>query len=462
MTQNNSQGFFYKLLFLDRAEFLKLIIGGILFFSIIGAYTLTQELKYGIFSAIVTPYHIPTAKLLAFVILFPAIILDGYLVDRFQRYQLVILYTFIFGVIGVFFTFFLSHPEIGINNTKQDVGRIFGWAFFLYVEAFAPFLLGVFWAFMNSIHNPKNAQKTYGFIVATSKVGGIVVTSFAYLFLSQQKLLSISLDGTKRIQIILLLASSLLLFASFFLSIMIKKLNLSAFKGYHTKINEKTKKTGVWIGIQLLLKNRYVLGIFLLVFLADILAEILNYKRILISVKSSQAANNELSYMLAKLYLQMFYMQFLGFAISLIFTNSLMRFLGTRFCMFIMPIFTLIFALTYILTGIDTIIIWLYIVIKAMYYTIGAPVRESLYIVTNKDIQFKAKFVIDALGIKLARNTGQAFNYMTNMLSKFQGQFASMLATNILFITIPIVWVVVAYFVGNTYNGAIKKDKVIA
>ncbi len=111
-----------------------------------------------------------------------------------------------------------------------------------------------------------------------------------------------------------------------------------------------------------------------------------------------------------------------------------MRVLGTRVCVFIMPTLTLILALVYIITGIDSIIIWLYIVIKAMSYTIGTPIRESLYIVTDKDIQFKAKFAIDALGIKLARNTGQVFNYITNVVSKNYGQLFSVLTTSTLFI----------------------------
>ena len=461
MHKNHLQNFLYRLFSLDNTEILKLIIGGVLFFAIIGSYTLVQELKYGIFSIIVGPYYIPAAKLLAFAVLLPAIMLDGYLVDHFKRYQLVILYTFIFGAIGILFTFLFIHPEIGIGNTKQDIGRIFGWMFFLYAEAFAPFLLGVFWAFMNSIHNPKNAQKTYAFITSASKIGGISTTLFAYFFLSDYRLFYIDLDGATKLQLILLLSSLLLLFASLFLILTIKKLNLDTFKGYHTAIDETLKKTGVWIGIKLLLRNRYVLGIFLLVLLADIIAEVVNYKRILIVI-GSKAAGGELRHVVAKLYLQLFYMHLVGLCISLFLTNSVMRFLGTRVCVFIMPVFTLIFAITYIMTGIDSVIVWLYIMIKALHYTIGTPVRESLYIITSKDIQFKAKFVIDALGIKLARNSGQALNYTANIMGKYCGQFSSMLFTNVVFIIIPIAWIVTSYFVSSTYTKNLKENRIIS
>jgi ATP/ADP translocase len=461
MSQAKSQNILYQLTHLDRTELLKLIVGGILFFTIIASYSLIQELKYGIFSLIVGPTYIPIAKLITFSILFPAILLDGCLVDHFKRYQLVILYTFIFGVIGLVFSYFFAHPEIGVGNVEQCNHRLFGWLFFLYAEAYTPFLLGVFWAFMNSIHNPKNAKKTYGFIVSISKLGGVIAALSAYLFLTKYRFISTNIDSTSKLQLIILTSSLLLLFASLFLTTMVKRMNKDVFKGYHTTIKESVKKTGALAGIKILFKSRYVLGVFLIAFFADIIAEILNYKRILIVVKS-QTVDMEMSQMIAKMYLQIFFMHLLGLCISLFFTNSIMRFLGMRVCLFIMPIFTVIFAVLYILTGIDSIIIWLYIIIKSMYYTIGTPIRESLYIITSKDIQFKAKFVVDALGTKLARNAGQGLNYTTNVIGKYYGSFFSALSMNALFLLVPAVWMIVAYFTGKTYAKNLKEDKVIS
>ncbi|WP_242507894.1 hypothetical protein [Rickettsiales endosymbiont of Peranema trichophorum] len=214
------------------------------------------------------------------------------------------------------------------------------------------------------------------------------------------------------------------------------------------------------MGISLLFKNRYVLGIFLLVFLADTITEVLNYKRVL-TVVNSKSQHQELDQMIGQLYLQLLYMHLLGLFMSIFLTNSIMRLLSIKICTFIMPISTLIFTLAYIVTGFDGIMIWLYIVIKAMYYTIGAPIRESLYIVTSKDIQFKAKFVIDALGIKLARNTGQALNYASNIMNKHYGPILAMSVINSLFIFMIVIWIITAYFVGSTYSKTIKKNQII-
>lgn len=451
----------YNLFTLERLEVFKLFMGGVLFFAIVGANTITQELKLGIFSTIIGPYQIPVAKFISVLLLIPFVILDGYLVDQFKRHNLLMLYTFIFGFIGLIFTYLISHPEIGLANTQPSIDRMFGWTFFFYVEAFTPFLIGVFWALMNSMHNPQNAQKTYGFIVSMSKLGGILVTMISYLFLANNNLSVLKIEGVRKIQIIMLVAALLLLFASAFLALMFKKLDISTLQGYSIEESKtKNQKTGVWMGIKLLVTNKYVSGIFLLIFLSDIMSECISFKRILLMSKN-RPVDSTLSDMLAQLYLQLSYMHSIGLGISLFLTNGLLRFFGTRFCVFIMPVMTLLFVVTYLISGTDTVIIWLYILFRALHYTIGTPVRESLYIVTSKDIQFKAKFVIDAIGSKAAKGTGQCLNYIVTILNKFYGQFTAAFVNNIVFIIVPMLWILVTYLISNAYHDTIKKNKFI-
>ncbi len=452
----------HQLYHLDQDERMKLAIGGVLFFFIIGAYTLCEEMKYGIFSLIVGTYYIPVAKMLSFIILIPAIVLDGYLVDRVKRHQLLILYCLLFASLGIIFSIFLSLPTIGIANNIANPTRIIGWLFFLYVEGFSPFLIGVFWAFMNSVHQPEHAKKTYGFIVSCSKLAGIFFAVFAASFFYHHNFLIYNFDLTKKISLIILLASLLLIAGALFLYLTIKKLNINTFTGYYTNVVEETsKKTGMLLGLSLLLKNKYVLGIFLIVFLGDIVSEIINYKRVLLIVSTKEQAK-DLALVLSSLYSQISYMHLIGLALSLFFTNSIMRFINTRICIFIMPVFTFILSLTYIITGIDSLIIWLYIIIKAMYYTIGTPIRESLYIVTSKDIQFKAKFTIDAIGQKLAKNTGHAINLSTNILSNLYRPIYGLLSINFMILVIPILWIIASYFVGKKYKYTLDNKQIIS
>ena len=203
-----------------------------------------------------------------------------------------------------------------------------------------------------------------------------------------------------------------------------------------------------------------------MIFIGDTLVEVVNYKRLLIvmnDVTSKTSGANNIASFAAKMFMQISIMHLLGFVISFFLTNSIMRFIGTRFAIFISPILAALFFLIYFITGLDYLVIWLYVVMKAMAYTINAPIRESLYIVTSKDIQFKAKFTIDAVGLKLSRSTGHVFNHFNvHSISKLYGVTGSALANNIFFSTMVVIWLVSSYFVSNIYHKAIKGNKIIS
>ena len=95
--------------------------------------------------------------------------------------------------------------------------------------------------------------------------------------------------------------------------------------------------------------------------------------------------------------------------------------------------------------------------IRSIHYAFSYPVRESLYILTVRDIKFKSKSWIDAFGSKFAKSTGSMFNFMTEGLSIplfFTAQI-------FLFSGIIGVWVVVAYLLGTRFEKAVARNEVI-
>ena len=62
--------------------------------------------------------------------LVPAILGYSYLVDKLRRYQLLSFYSILYGIMGLFFAYLLSHPVIGLTNTVSSPDRIFGWVFY--------------------------------------------------------------------------------------------------------------------------------------------------------------------------------------------------------------------------------------------------------------------------------------------------------------------------------------------
>src|SRR5579872_5598527 len=151
-------GFFNE----PKEERIKYTLLSLAFFFLIAGYTVAKELKDTVFISVVGRTYTPQVKMLALLVLIPAIFLYSQLVDRLRRYQLLMFYTALFGVIGLYFAYLIGHPTIGLSNTQSSPDRLFGWLFYFFVEGYTPFLVSVFWAFANSVSSPEGAKKNYG------------------------------------------------------------------------------------------------------------------------------------------------------------------------------------------------------------------------------------------------------------------------------------------------------------
>src|SRR5690606_27251498 len=140
---------------------LKLALLTLAFFCVSGAYTGAKELKDSVLSAIVGRQFIPQAKVLFLVIMVRALFVYSRLVAALGRCNLLCFYACSYGIVGLILAVYLGHPTIGLLNTKADPSRWFGWIFYFFVEAYSPFVVGVFWSFANSVSSPEEAKKNY-------------------------------------------------------------------------------------------------------------------------------------------------------------------------------------------------------------------------------------------------------------------------------------------------------------
>ncbi|WP_323722279.1 hypothetical protein [Candidatus Fokinia crypta] len=194
----------------------------------------------------------------------------------------------------------------------------------------------------------------------------------------------------------------------------------------------------------------------------DAIGEVINYQRLSLmfnQAKSSSSFNDDkIVDLVSTIYSQIAYMQLIAFILSFFIANGLLRFIGIRRSLFIVPIFVGIGITLYFLTGMQQLIICLYVALYALNYSIGTPVRESLYIVTDRDVQVKSKFVIDACAVKMSRSLSHGFNYcnVQYILSAF-GKRASIFANNAFMLGFCAIWLCTAYFMGKAYDAKSKE-----
>lgn len=452
----------FKSLFdVEPHERLKLLFLSVTFFFIIGSYTIIKELKDSIFVAVVGREYINYAKPLSMLILVPAILFYSLLVDRLRRYHLLYVYSILYGIVGLIFAFLLQHPTIGLINTQASPHRLFGWLLYFFYEGYSPFMVGVFWAFANSITNPEEAKKNYGLMVSGSKLGGMLSAALALFILSHSSPLKcyISSDVAQH-QLLLIFSSVIVLFVPFVIMALMKNVSGRYLHGYEAayQVEKERKKsgeekTGFWAGLTMFIKYPYLLGIFCMVFFYELINVVLNYQRLGIA----QAHSTSVSEVSCALFRIIFYTHLIGFIISLLGTKTLMNRLGERLCLIIIPLVTGLLLFYFMINYTGSGLLTVFIIMRAINYGFSYPVRESLYIPTVKEIKFKSKSWIDGFGTKFAKSGGSTFNIFVEYL----GQSLFFLSYSIFFICIIFIWTIAAFLLGKKFEKAVVNNDVI-
>jgi AAA family ATP:ADP antiporter len=419
-----------------------------------------RPLKMAIFSKMVGASSIPTAKLFSLLFIIPMILFYSVLVDVLRRHQLVYWFTLFHGIIGIIFYFLISHPVYGIQDTFASPDRWTGWAFYFFMESFDAFFATTFWAFADSICNPKDARNYYGYIVAGSKIGGILGGSGLYFAISMT-------SASTHLSLIpgsLLVGSCALFAAAFSIYILRKNVSRGYMHGYEVVYQlEKTKakESRSWFeiltspidGLVLIIKNPYVMGIFSLVMFYEVTVVIFDFMLAL----SADATYSTVGGMAG--YYASYYMIYnlIGLPVSILGTTPILRILGLRASLFVFPIMCIGFLVVTLIWPTTGVIFWVLVGLRAFNYALNHPTREVLYIPTTKEIKFKAKAWTDAFGSRIAKSFGSIFNASLQTISPV----AAMISSLGLCLGLTSLWVVIAYFLGRTLQDTIDNKKII-
>jgi AAA family ATP:ADP antiporter len=227
------------------------------------------------------------------------------------------------------------------------------------------------------------------------------------------------------------------------------------------KVKHGESETGIFAGLSMLIKYPYVLGIFCMVYFYEMVTTVLSIMRVGIA----EGASNSMSGTSAYLFEIIFYTHAVGLVISLIGTGTLVRLLGEKWSLILIPITSGLF-LAYFMSSYIAFCAWCastqalkvgYIGLKAINYAFSQPVRECLYIPTVKEIKFKSKSWIDAFGSKVGKTSGATFSHFAACMG--DGAFFSFHAA--FFGLITFTWITIAYLLGRRFEDAVSKNEVI-
>lgn len=462
----------------DRHERMKTWLLTLAFALLIGAYTIERELKDSIFTLLVGKNYLGDAKYWAFLLLIPFIFLYSRMVDRLQRWQLLYCYSAFFASGTLVFAYLLGHPTIGMANTAVGPDRWLGWAFYFFVEGFQPFLVSLFWAFANSVFSPDEVKSSYVSLVAGSKFGGMITAGVGCWYMRQVSAGSIVMSHAASHQLLLCIASVLLLLVFAVIWYLMHVVPMSYFHGYEAAYKADVKHEqaarrkvtdvmsrffeSVFSGIRVFYQYPYAFGIFSIIFFWEVINVAFNY----VKIGVVQAANTTSSGLTAGLLEQMFYVHLAGLLIVLVGTRWIITMLGERRSLMFIPTITGLLIAYCLIDQSPEAVLLAVVIMRSIHYGISYPLRESLYIPTTKEIRFKSKSWIDAFGGKFAKLAGAQYNVAMRKLSEqvsagfLRPELLSQ-ASGVFFAVIVGSWVFAAHLLGKRYEKVVENNEVI-
>uniref|UniRef100_A0A7S4B8I1 ADP,ATP carrier protein n=2 Tax=Chrysotila carterae TaxID=13221 RepID=A0A7S4B8I1_CHRCT len=371
---------------------------------IVGVYWMMRSLKDSVFATTVGLEYQPTAKMLSLVVVTVMLFFYNKLVDMVPRDQL--FKVICCGYSGVFLAtaFVLQSSTHGLYGSDGKAlpaspDRLVGWVHYFAIESYGSLVVSLFWQYTNSQMNLKEAKAQYGLIVAGGQVGAI---SGCTLVVSSKTF------GVAELYYfggLLTLTPPIIVY--FYLKRFPPIVALSSAPGAAAK----RVAPGFLEGLRLLFRHPYVLGIFAVSALFEVIATILDYQMKVLGKASHNSTADFASFM----------GQF-GQAtnsVSLIFsvvgTSFVIRNLGLRLTLMLFPA-TLVVVIGLVYSSPSMwVLFWVMVTIKGLSYALNNPSKEMLYMVTTDSIKFKAKSWIDVFGGRASKAMGSV---VTNAFKK--------------------------------------------
>lgn len=445
----------------EKEEFKKFLRMGVIFALMIGVYWTLRPLKDAVFIQLVDKLQLPFAKTVSVIALLPLVIFYTKLLEKTSREKMLVILPVFYGVAVVVFSFLMmwfqapaetiaSRPFFFLAATK-----VVGYLFYVFVESFGSLVIALFWAFATDTTNAGAAKKGFPLVVAIGQMGGII---FPYTIGGLPHRLGLSTDALS-MMCLGVLTILIVPMVRYFLRATPSHL-LTSFHGKNEAAVESKQEPGFLEGLKLLLKNRYLLGIFGVNFIFEVVVTIFdfNFKVSASSVYSGVALSNYLSIYASSVNIVSLLCLLLGI-------SNVTRFLGVGVALAAMPFILGGALLGFLSLNSLTFLFALMVGSKAINYALNGPALKQLYIPTTPDVKFKAQAWIETFGSRSSKQAGSMFNMSLAPLQTAFGTLAGkshyLMLSGALCFPLLGLWLVIAIFLGRSFRKAIHGNTVI-
>lgn len=444
----------------EKEEFKKFLKMGLIFLLIIGVYWSLRPLKDAVFISLIDRLQLPYAKTISVISLLFFIMFYTKLIERHSKEKMLKLLPAFYGICILIFSgimLFAQGPKEEILARTGFVWfltKALGYIWYLFVESFGSLVVALFWAFSTDSTEATSAKRGFPLVYLFGQLGGII---FPYTIGGLPHRLHFTTDA---LSIAILGLLTLLIIPLVNYLIRTTPYNLMvAFQGKNeTKI--KKEEPGFLEGLKLLLKHKYLLGIFCVNFVYEIIVTIFdfNFKLAAAEQYSGTALSNYLSLFASSV-------NIISASCLILGISNITRFLGIPVALVMMPLIVGSALVGFLSFNSLTFLFILMVGSKAINYALMGPALKQLYIPTTVDVRFKAQAWIETFGSRSSKETGSVFNMLLAPLQKGFGAVAgrSYYLITSAAVCFPLIglWIITALFLGRKFKKAIKDKEVI-
>lgn len=441
----------------SKEELKKFIKLGVIFAFVIGVYWTLRPLKDSIFASMADVSNQPLAKILSLICLFPIVILYSKLVDKVARHKLFywIGGAYFIGTLAIGWLFL--HPTIGLANTTVSSWRILAWVWYVFVESYGSILVALFWAFAADMVSPDAAKRGFPLVVMIGQLGAIAGPKF---------LTPLGKNYFGNSGPTVLICGSLIAIMMILVYLFMVTTPKDQLKGYHSgqhspDLKKGEVEPGFLEGLKLLLKEKYLLGIFGAIAIYEIIVTIIdfNFKFLVASTYATEALRAE--------YLGDYatYVNIVSFLCLLFGVSNIQRRLGIKVSLAIMPFIVAIMVLSFWAYPVVGVVFWIMVAAKAINYALNGPALKQLYVPTSQEVKYKSQAWIETFGSRSSKAAGSGVNLLQKPFQSWWGpQAGLLLLANIstgFSLSLLVVWFFIALYLGKTYEKAVAKNEVV-
>jgi ATP:ADP antiporter, AAA family len=445
----------------EREEFKKFLRMGLIFALIIGVYWTLRPLKDAIFIQLVDKLHLPYAKTVSVLALLPLVMFYTKLLERTSREKMLIILPTFYGIAVLGFAALMTiaqapASEIAARTFLPYIAtKALGYTWYLFVESFGSLVVALFWAFAADTTAPTSAKRGFPLVVALGQMGGILSP---YGIGGLPHRLGLKTDALSMVCLGILILSIIPL-VRYFLKATPTNL-LTSFHGNNENQAESKEEPGFLDGLKLMLKHRYLIGIFAANFIYEVIITIFdfNFKIAAGSEYMGVALSNYLSIYGSSVNIVSLLCLLLGI-------SNITRFLSIGVALAAMPIIVGLALFGFLSINSLSFLFALMVGSKAINYALNGPALKQLYIPTTPDVRFKAQAWIETFGSRASKEAGSIFNMLLTPLQSAFGTIVGrsyyLLLSGALGFPLLALWLGIAIFLGRTFKNAIESKKVV-